>query len=201
MNRFLRVFVERGKDREFVARLVNYADDFVILSRGRAKEALEWTRRIMASIGLSLNDTKTCIRNGRKEHFDFLGYTYGPERDRKKGRWYLGAKPSKKAVRRLKEKVRAQLRESNKDPLPKVVGGLNRQLRGWANYFSHGSTFVAYRSTDSHVYERMQNFLRRRHKVQTRGTRAFNWDYIFGTLGVASLGALRRARRTAVSLA
>src|SRR4029453_1310758 len=73
MNRFLRVFIERGKDREFAARLINYADDFVILSRGRAKEALEWTRRVMAAIGLSLNETKTCVRNGRKEHFDFLG--------------------------------------------------------------------------------------------------------------------------------
>jgi RNA-directed DNA polymerase len=37
MNRFLRVFLEQGKDREFAARLVNYADDFVILSRGKAE--------------------------------------------------------------------------------------------------------------------------------------------------------------------
>ena len=200
MNRFLRVFVERGKDREFAARLINYADDFVILSRGRAKEALEWTRRIMTAIGLSLNETKTCIRNGRKEHFDFLGYTFGPERHRKEGQWYLGAKPSKKAVRRLKEKVRAQLRPGNMEPLPDVVRALNRLLRGWANYFSHGSTFVAYRSVDSHVYERMRNFLRRRHKVSTRGTRAFGWDRVFGSLGVISLDAVRRGR-TAVSLA
>lgn len=200
MNRFLRVFVERGKDREFAARLVNYADDFVILSRGRAKEALEWTRRVMAAIGLSLNETKTCLRNGRREHFDFLGYSFGPERHRKDGQWYLGAKPSKKAVRRLKQKVRAQLRPGNMDPLPDVVRALNRLLRGWANYFSHGSTFVAYRSVDGHVYERMRNFLRRRHKVPTRGTRAFGWDRVFGPLGVTSLGALRRGR-TAVSLA
>ena len=200
MNRFLRVFVERGKDREFAARLVNYADDFVILSRGRAKEALEWTRRVMAAIGLSLNETKTCLRNGRREHFDFLGYTFGPERNRKDGHWYLGAKPSPKAVRRLKEKVRAQLRSGNMDPLPDVVRVLNRALRGWANYFSHGSIFVAYRSVDAHVYERMQNFLRRRHKVSTRGTRAFGWERIFGSLGVLSLGAFRRGR-IAVSLA
>jgi RNA-directed DNA polymerase len=200
MNRFLRVFVERGKDREFAARLVNYADDFVILSRGRAKESLEWTRRVMAAIGLSLNETKTCVRNGRREHFDFLGYTFGPERHRKEGQWYLGAKPSKKAVRRLKEKVRAQLRPGNMKPLPDVVRALNRLLRGWANYFSHGSTFVAYRSVDAHVYERMRNFLRRRHKVPTRGIRAFGWDRVFGSLGVISLDAVRRGR-TAVSLA
>jgi RNA-directed DNA polymerase len=200
MNRFLRVFVERGKDREFAARLVNYADDFVILSRGRAKEALEWACRVMAAIGLSFNETKTCLRNGRREHFDFLGYTFGPDRNRKDGHWYLSAKPSKKAVRRLKDKVRAQLRPSNLDPLPDVVRALNRLLRGWANYFSHGSTFVAYRSVDSHVYERMRNFLRRRHKVSTRGTRVFGWDRVFGSLGVISLGARRRGR-IAVSLA
>jgi RNA-directed DNA polymerase len=200
INRFLRVFVERGKDREYAAQLVNYADDFVILSRGRAKEALEWTRRVMAAIGLTLNETKTCIRDGRQEHFDFLGYTFGPERYRKDGRWYLTAKPSKKAVRRLKEKVRAQLRPGNKDPLPDVVRVLNRLLGGWANYFGYGTIFYAYRSVDAHVYERMRNFLRRRHKVSTRGTRAFGWDRVFGTLGVFSLGALRRGR-TAVSLA
>jgi len=200
MNRFLRVFVERGKDREFAARLINYADDFVILSRGRAKEALDWTRRVMAAIGLSLNETKTCVRNGRKEHFDFLGHTFGPDRHRKDGRWYLAAKPSKKAVRRLKEKVRVQLRESNKDPLPDVVRALNRLVGGWGNYFNYGSTFVAYRSVDSHVYERMRNFLRRRHKVSTRGTRVFGWDRVFGSLGVLSLGARRRGR-IAVSLA
>jgi RNA-directed DNA polymerase len=199
MNRFLRVFVERGKDREFAARLVNYADDFVILSRGRAKEALVWTRRVMAAIGLSLNETKTCVRNGRREHFDFLGYTFGPERNRKDGRWYLAAKPSKKSIRRLKDKVRAQLRPSNKDPLPDVVRALNRLLGGWGRYFNHGSVFVAYRSVDSHVYERMRNFLRRRHKVSTRGTRTFGWHHVFGTLGVVSLGAFRG--RNAVSLA
>jgi RNA-directed DNA polymerase len=199
INRFLRVFVERGKDREFAARLINYADDFVILSRGRAKEALEWTRRVMAAIGLSLNETKTCIRNGRREQFHFLGYTFGPDRSRKNGRWYLAAKPSSKSVRRLKDKVREQLGPGNKDPLPDVVRVLNRLLRGWAGYFSHGSTFVAYRSVDAHVYERMRNFLRRRHKVSTRGTRVFGWDRVFGTLGVFSLGAHRG--RTAVSLA
>jgi RNA-directed DNA polymerase len=199
MNRFLRVFVERGKDREFAAQLVNYADDFVILSRGRAKAALEWTRRVMAAIGLSLNETKTCLRNGRTEHFDFLGYTFGPDRHRKDGRWYLAAKPSKRAVRRLKEKVRAQLGAGNKEPLPDVVRALNRLLGGWANYFNYGSIFVAYRSVDSHVYERMRNFLRRRHKVSTRGTHAFGWHRVFGSLGVVSLGALRG--RAAVSLA
>jgi RNA-directed DNA polymerase len=199
MNRFLRVFAERGKDREYAARLVAYADDFVILSRGRAKDALAWTRRVMAAIGLSLNETKTCTRNGREEHFDFLGYTFGPEHYIKNGRRYLAAKPSKKALKRLKEKVRELLGRGNTDPLPRVVWATNRLLTGWANYFSYGSTAKAYKTVDEHVYDRMRHFLRRRHKVPTRGTRDFSRSRVFGSLGVTSLRAL--SGRSAVSLA
>jgi RNA-directed DNA polymerase len=189
MNRFLRVFLERGKDREFAARVVSYADDFVILSRHKAAEALVWTRRVMAAIGLSLNETKTCVRNARTEHFDFLGYTFGPEWYRKNGQWYLTAKPSKKAVRQLKKKVRALLRPGNQSALSDVVKALNRQLQGWANYFSYGSRLLAYRTVDNYVHERMRHFLRRRHKVSTRGTRRFDKGMVFGRIGVMHLRA------------
>ena len=187
MNRFLRVFLERGKDREFAARLVNYADDFVILSRGKAEAALAWTRRVMVAIGLSLNETKTCIRNAREGHFDFLGYTFGPERYCKDGHWYLAAKPSKKSVQRVKQKVRSVLRPGNQRPWPAVAAALNRQLRGWSNYFSYGTRLIAYRAVDNYVTERVRHFLRRRHKVPTRGTRCFDAGTIFGELGVLRL--------------
>jgi RNA-directed DNA polymerase len=187
MNRFLRVFLERGKDREFAARLVSYADDFVILSRGKAEAALAWTRRVMAAIGLTLNETKTGIRNAREEHFDFLGYTFGPERYRKDGHWYLAAKPSKKSVQRVKGKARSILSPGNQRPWPAVATALNRQLRGWSNYFSYGTRLLAYRAVDNYVTERVRHFLRRRHKVPTRGTRRFDAGTIFGELGVLRL--------------
>jgi RNA-directed DNA polymerase len=189
MNRFLRVFVERGKDREFAARLVAYADDFVILSRGRAEPARAWAGRVMAAIGLSLNETKTCVRNARKEHFDFLGYTFGPERFHKDGHWYLAAKPSKKAAQRLKQKLREHLRPSNTDPLPKVIGATNRLLTGWRNYFSYGTTALVYKAVDEFVYQHVRHFLRRRHKVPTRGTRDFSRTRVFGALGITRLSS------------
>jgi RNA-directed DNA polymerase len=154
---------------------------------------------VIAAIGLSLNETKTCTRNGRKEHFDFLGYTFGPEHSYRNGRWYLGAKPSKKAVKRLKTKVRELLRRNNTDPLPDVIRATNRLLTGWANYFSYGSISKAYKVVDEHVYDRMRHFLRRRHKVPTRGTRTFSRDRVFGQLGVVRLTSQRG--RIAVSLA
>jgi RNA-directed DNA polymerase len=93
---------ERGAYR---AHVVSYADDFVILSRGHAAEALMWMGRVMAKLGLALNETKTVIRDARRERFDFLGYSFGPHHYRKDGHWYLGASPSNKSVLRLKAQV------------------------------------------------------------------------------------------------
>jgi len=47
MNRFLKYWRITGRYGVFRAQVVNYADDFVILSRGRAREALNWTRGVM----------------------------------------------------------------------------------------------------------------------------------------------------------
>jgi len=77
MNRFLKHWRGSGRDEAFRARVVNYADDFVILSRGKAAEALECTDRVMTRLGLTLNRTKTRLCDARKEQFDFLGYSFG----------------------------------------------------------------------------------------------------------------------------
>jgi len=187
MHRYLRAWREREMGVAFRARIVNYADDFVILSRGKAEEALAWTRWAMERIGLTLNETKTRLCDGRTEHFDFLGYTFGPERFRKDGHWYLAAKPSKKAVARLKGRVREVLGGGIVAPWPEVRDHLNRVLRGWSTYFSHGTRTMAYRAVDDHVQMNVRNFLQRRHKVPGRGTRRFSDAVIFGELGVLRL--------------
>lgn len=190
MNRFLRHFRQQGRGEAYEARVINYADDFVILSRRSAAEALGWTRQVMRALGLTLNEQKTCLRNANRESFDFLGYTFGPERYRKDGHWYLAAKPSKKAIRRLRQRVRGLLHPGNHDPWPLVARDLNRILRGWAGYFSQGTRFLAYRALDRHVYDRVRHFLSRRHKVPTRGTRRFSSEQVWGPLGVYRLQAL-----------
>src|SRR4029079_5574721 len=96
MNRFLKHFRQSGAADVFRAHVVAYADDLVILSRGRAAEALTWMRDAMAKLGLTLNEAKTSVRDARKERFDFLGYSFGPHWFKKNGKWYLGASPSKK---------------------------------------------------------------------------------------------------------
>src|SRR5512144_1325919 len=113
MNRFLKHWRQRGAGEAFRAHVIAYADDFVILSRGRAAEALAWTKAVMMRLGLTINEAKTSLKDARKERFDFLGYSFGPHRFKMNGRWYLGASPSKKSVQRLKAKVRALLLPGN----------------------------------------------------------------------------------------
>src|SRR5664279_535501 len=78
MNRFLKHWRRQGEGEQYRAHIVNYADDFVNLSRGKAEEARAWTQAVMTRLGLTLNEQKTCIRNAKQESFDFLGYTFGP---------------------------------------------------------------------------------------------------------------------------
>lgn len=187
MNRFLKHWRLTGRGEAFRAHVICYADDFVILSRGHAAEALAWTRAVMTKLGLTLNEAKTTVKDARREHFDFLGYRFGPHHFRKDGHWYLGASPSKKSVQRIKTKIGDLLVSGNKEPWPEVRDRLNRLLRGWSGYFGYGTRLPAYRAVDNHVYDRVRAFLRKRHKVQGRGTRHFNDEKVFGELGVLRL--------------
>jgi RNA-directed DNA polymerase len=187
MNRFLKHWRLTGRGEAFRAHVISYADDFVILSRGYAAEALAWTKQVMAKLGLTLNEAKTSLKDARTESFDFLGYKFGPHRYRKDGHWYLGASPSKKSVLRVKTKISDILVPRNLGPWPDVRDRLNSLLAGWSAYFSYGTRLQAYRAVDNHVYNRVRHFLTRRHKVRGQGTRQFSDGRIFGPLGVLRL--------------
>src|ERR1700730_17580285 len=152
MNRFLKHWRLTGRGEAFRAHVVSYADDFVILSRGRAAEALTWTKAVMTKLGLTLNEIKTSLKNARKDRFDFLGYSFGPHCYKGNGKWYLGASPSKKSVQRLKTKVGNLLGPGNHDPWPEVCGMLNRTLRGWSNYFCYGTLHPQFPGVCQYVY-------------------------------------------------
>jgi RNA-directed DNA polymerase len=98
-------------------------------------------------------------------------------------------------VKRIKKKVGEHLRPGNVAPWEEVRNQLNQKLKGWKAHFGLGSPWRAYEVLDEHVEERVRHFLRRRHKVQSQGTRQFSMKRIFGELGVLRLrGPLREAR-------
>jgi RNA-directed DNA polymerase len=199
MNRFLKHWRLIGCGEAFRAHVVAYADDFVILSRGRAAEALAWTKAVMTKLGLTINEAKTSLKNARQERFDFLGYSFGPHHYKANGQWYLGASPSKKSMQRLKAKVRDLLVSGNHDPWEDIRDPLNRALRGWSNYFSYGTRRSAFRGIDRYVYERVRDFLARRHKVAGRGTKRFSCEVVYGALGLLRLERLPLAAPSCAS--
>ena len=191
MNRFLKYWRISGQGERHRAHVVAYADDLVILCRTRADEAMAWMKSAMNRLGLSVNEAKTALKDASRERFDFLGYRFGVHHQRKNGRRYLGASPSKKSLKRVREKIGDILAPTNVGAWTEVCDRLNRLLRGWSNYFSYGLT-LAYRAVNWHVVQRTRHFLRRRHKVLPRGTRQFSDRAIFDTLGVVRLVPPRR---------
>ena len=193
MNRFLKHWRQSGRGEAWQAHIINYADDFVILSRGYAAEAMAWTDRVMTRLGLTLNRTKTRLCDARQERFDFLGYSFGPHCFRQTGRRYIGASPSRKSVQRLKERVGEILVPGNMGAWKAVCGSLNRVMRGWCGYFSPGSHYTTDRMIEAHLYDRVRNFLVRRHKMPARSIGPFRMEAVFGDLGVLRPRQCRRS--------
>ena len=191
MNRFLKYWRRNDLGQRLGAHVVVYADDLVILSRRQASEAYAVLKDVMTRIGLTVNETKTKLREAKTERFDFLGYTFGPYWDRWTGKRYLGAGPSAKSRQRLKAKVHALTVPGNVLPWPKVCERLNTMLGGWQAYFGYGTLSRSYEDVNWYVANRVRHFLRRRHKVRSRGSRQFSTANVFETRKVLKLGRQR----------
>jgi RNA-directed DNA polymerase len=155
------------------ARLVRYADDFVILARyqtQRLRAAVE--KRLEEQMHLRINREKTRVVHLQVEgtRLDFLGYTFRYVRDRfGRGHRYLEMAPSEKALQR----ERAVLHEKTSArwgwlPLPDLVDSLNRHLRGWGTYFRAGYSRHVFRRIDTYVHDRLVQHLRRRSQRRYR---------------------------------
>lgn len=192
MRRFILAWKVQGHEKRLEARIVNYADDFVICTRGRAEEAMAEMRTIMGKLRLTVNEKKTRRCALPEETFTFLGYTFGRCYSRKTGRAYISPRPSAKKVGAMTEKVseltrgRTTYRETEE-----VVGSLNSALRGWANYFCFGPVREIYAALMDHVRWRLRRWLGRKHRVRGRGITEFPHTYLHGELGLIQLQNFR----------
>lgn len=149
------------------AKLVRYADDFVVLARFQSKRLHEFIESfIEGRMGLTINREKTKVTNlnDSGSTLDFLGFSFRYDRDLKgRDKKYLNVFPSKRSIVRERSKLREMTDKSVCFvPVPALISGINKQLSGWRNYFDFGYPRKAFREINFYVRMRLTKHLKRR---------------------------------------
>lgn len=174
------------------ARLVRYADDFVILARyvgGRIEQFVEQTLQGHFDLKINADKTRTAKLNEPGVSLDFLGYTFRYDRDlRGRDQKYLNLCPSSKALQRERDKLKEMTGPKQCfKPIPELIGELNLHLAGWSNYFGQGYPRKAFRQINAFVQERLIRHLRRRSQRPFRKRGEGSWYAHLHRMGLQPL--------------
>ena len=173
------------------ARLVRYADDFVVLARYQGPKLVNFVESYLEDrMGLEINRDKTAVRHLTKgDSLDFLGYTFRYDRDRfGRGHKYLNVTPSKQALARERDVLRSMT--SSRfcfKPIPALIRQVNRQVEGWANYFRFGYSRAAFRQINRVVRCRMTAHLKRRSQRPYRPPKGLSMYRHLANMGLVYL--------------
>jgi RNA-directed DNA polymerase len=189
---FDKVFHMRTGPRYWAnARLVRYADDFVVMARYQGEQLRQFVEEfIEGRMGLTINRKKTRVVNLEKgESLDFLGFTFQYHRDlHGRGHRYLHVMPSKKALARERAKLLEMTHSSLCfKPIPALIRELNRHIRGWANYFDYGHPRRCFRQVNWVVRKRLAVHLRRRSQRRYRPPKGVSFYRHLANLGLVYL--------------
>jgi RNA-directed DNA polymerase len=187
-----------GPARWANAKLVRYADDFVVMARYQSRRLAEFIEsKLEQWMGLKLNREKTRVVHLRQagDSLDFLGYTFRYERSWGNRLAYLKVIPAKKALLKQRATVRALTASRyGYKPLPEVIQALNRSLQGWAAYFSFGHPSAAYGNLNYYVQQRLRIHLQRRSQRPYKAPEGVSLYAHLRDLGLLQLKPHRRSR-------
>ena len=138
--------------------LIRYADDFVVHCHTR-QDAIEIKARLAAWLaprGLAFNEDKTRVVT-LEEGFDFLGFNV-----RRYGHKPL-IKPSQAAVRRIRERLRTELRSLRGTNAEAVIKRLNPIIRGSAAYYRTQVSARVFNALDHYLWRLLYKWARFSH--------------------------------------
>ena len=181
-----------GPARWAKAKLVRYADDFVVLARFIDHRITQWIEgKVEGWLGLAINREKTRVIQlyGPKQSLDFLGFTFRWDRDLHGGdHRYLNVFPSKSALKRERAKLKAMTGPKQCfKPTNLLIAQTNRHLRGWSEYFRFGYPRQAFREINHHVRQRLTVHLKRRSQRPYRPPAGTSWHKHLAHMGLIYL--------------
>lgn len=180
-----------GPGRWANARLIRYADDFVICARFIDARITDWLEGLMARLGLTLNEDKTCVvrLSPGGDAVDFLGFSVRVAPSRFGRGVFPVVTPSSEAVKFAMRKV-SKLTDPERSyrPCPMVVGSVNAFLRGWSGYFRYGYAGAALRKMDWHAQHCLKRHLKRRSQRPYRRPKDETWyQHLYGRMRLTRL--------------
>ncbi len=188
MRRFVLGWKALGHEQRLDAHIVNDADDFVILTRGNAEEAMTTMRDMMGKLKLTVNEKKTRKCSLPDETFTFLGFTFGRQVSWKSGRANVAPAPATKKVQAICDKISEETGcQTTFRSEREQVAKLNQMLVGKANCFRLGYVTAAWHDVQQHACRRLRWWLRRKHKEKAGRGEQYPDMQLYGRWGLANL--------------
>lgn len=185
LNDFDRKVVSTG------ARLVRYADDFVLMAKspGKARQAYHIAHDVLAKLKLSFAPDKTRLTD-ISEGFDFLGYTF----------WRKHIFPSDKSLGKFKDKVRELTRRQQPKNVKMVIEKMTPVIVGWSNYFMLRGGASRFQTLDEMIRRRLRSFIAKKYALTSMYHMKYP-DSFFKESGLPSLFDLFAERKALRGLA
>jgi len=157
----------------------------VVLCRGNTERVQQGIERVLAHVGLNLNEQKTKIMDAREVSFNFLGFTIKLVRSPRTGGIFPLVSPSKKTINKIKASIRSYTaRQNHSLPTENVVRNLNSVLRGWTNYFYYRNCGNQIAAVRSFLENRVRKYLRRKRYKSGWGNKEYPYRYLYEHLGL-----------------
>lgn len=177
--------------RQFNARLIRYADDFVVMSGRKMQDAYKATQTVISDLGLKLNEEKTQMLDMRKDKLTFLGYSFKKIYDKRKNARYFISFPSAKAMNAIRKKVKGMTSRKIPEKAEVIVSRLNPVIRGWANYFVEGNSSKWFSSLRNYTENKVRRFIRKHKQKVCFGYSKYPRAYLYEELGLYYLTTKR----------
>lgn len=176
--------IKRVKER-FNARMIRYADDVIVMGKGKTERILCGIKRVLGHLELELNEEKTRIVEAREKPFRYLGFRIEMKESSRTGKKYPLIKPSKESIKHIKAEIkRLTNRKKHMLSTKETIKNLNGVVRGWTNYFYYGNCSRELCKLKEYINMRVRIYLRKKHKINNKGYQCFSYSYLYNELGL-----------------